>query len=487
MAGIGFELRRILQKDSLTAVAQAHFLGGLIVLGPFLCSVLCLVGLNLLAAPAVGLTVRQTFASAAVYVFGGSLVATGPLQILLTRYLADKVYRGEYATLIESLFPVVALAAGLLGAFALPVLAMVQVSAVAKLTLFTLNATIGCLWMVVIFVRAAHGHRSVAVIFAAGSASALGLAFSLVGRFGLEGLLLGYTGGHVLLLVLLVRQLITEFGYPLRWDWGVLSYFRIFPRLLLIGAFQNLGIWIDKFLFWGSELRLEASGFVTAPKYDSSTFLAYLTVLPAFVIFFVRVETDFHDQFHGYYDEIFFRGPLDKISAAARHLQRVLTDSLVGILKVQAMLSFMAVFFATELLQAAGLPVSQVGMFRFAAAGALFLAFMMFANVILLYLDAQREVLVSTLVFFAVNAMATLLSFRWGYQLYGLGLAFACLVGMLLSLFFLANQLFNLEFMTFGMMPVFGQRPPDPALRAGMGRMYGTIQPLGPPGADEPR
>src|SRR5215831_11371470 len=98
MAGIGFELRKILQKDSLAAIARAHFLGGIIVLGPFLCSVLCLTVLNYVGASSLSKTIgtnadfniRQTFTSAAVYVFGGSLVATGPIQVVLTRYLADK-------------------------------------------------------------------------------------------------------------------------------------------------------------------------------------------------------------------------------------------------------------------------------------------------------------------------------------------------------------------------------------------------------------
>jgi polysaccharide biosynthesis protein PelG len=484
MAGIGFELRKILQKDSLAATARAHFLGGIIVLGPFLCSVLCLLGLNLLSVPSAGFWVRQTFASAVVYVFGGSLVASGPLQVVLTRYLADKVYRGEYATLIESLFPVLMMTIAVLAVPALFVLAHVDLSMLAKLALLSLHLTVGCLWMVVVFVRAAQGHKAVALIFFIGSAAALGLGSALVfvPSLQLEGLLLGYAAGHMLLLVLLIRRLIVEFGYPRRWDFRVLGYVRLFPMLVFIGLLQNLGIWIDKFVFWGSELALEVSRFVTAPKYDSSTFLAYLTALPAFVVFFVRVETDFHDQFHRYYDEIFFRGSLDAIADAAASLRRVLEKALLDILKVQAVVTFLSLYFAMELLQLANLPVSQVGMFRFGIVGSFFLAFMMFANVILLYLDRQQEVLATTLVFFLSNLTFTLCTLTLGYQFYGLGFAAACAIGVLTSLFFLANQLYNLEYMTFGLMPVTGRRKPSRSLRAGTGSPhYGVVRPLADP------
>lgn len=482
MAGIGFELRKILQKDSLSAIAQAHFLGGVIVLGPFLCSVVCLAALNLTSAPYATFATRQVFAAAAVYVFGSSLIFTGPLQVVLTRYLADKVYRGESDSLIESLFPVLLVTIVILDLIALPMLALLDVSSISKLAILSLHSVIGCLWMVVVFVRAAHGHRALAIAFLIGSAAALFLALSLVQPLQLDGLLIGYTAGHAILLVLLIRQLLAEFGYPSRWDWAVLGYVKLFPKLLLIGLFQNLGIWIDKLVFWTSDLSIVTDRFVTAPKYDSSTFLAYLTALPAFVVFFIRVETDFHDRFHGYYDEIFFRGSYDAIAASARSLREGLISALFDILKVQGLVSLLAVFFAVEILQGIGLPVSQVGMLRFGIVGSFFMAFMLFAIVILLYLDRQSEVLQAVAVFFSTNLGLSLLTVHVGYQFYGLGFALASLLGLLTALFHLANQLYNLEYMTFGMMPVMGQKRGRRSLRVRRGGLYGAARKLAQPG-----
>ena len=212
MAGIGFELRRILQKDTFGALARAYFFGSVIVLGPFLCSVLCLAGLSVLSVGLTDLHTRQIFTGAVVYVFGGSLVTTGLIQVVVTRYLADQVYRGEYDSLIESLFPVLAVAAAVLGVTGLPIIAGLELSVLAKVTLYTLYVTIGCLWLTVVFVSSAHGHRQVVLIFFFGSFVALLAGILLLQRFGLEGLLLGYTVGHFLMLALFIPA----FGWAVR-------------------------------------------------------------------------------------------------------------------------------------------------------------------------------------------------------------------------------------------------------------------------------
>jgi uncharacterized membrane protein len=118
-------------------------------------------------------------------------------------------------------------------------------------------------------------------------------------------------------------------------------------------------------------------------------------------------------------------------------------------------------------------------MFRFAVVASFFLIVMMFANVVLLYLDRQREVVTVVAAFFLTNLILTLVTIRLGYQHYGLGFATACLVGMLLSLFHVANQLHNLVYVTFATTPVLGSRPPRRTLLAAGGPWYGRYVGLG--------
>jgi uncharacterized membrane protein len=477
VAGIGFELRRILKRETFGAWAHAYLFGAVIVLGPFLCSVLSLAGISTFSHGLVSLDVQRVFTGAAVTVFGGSLVVTGAVQVVLTRHLADLVYRGAYAELIGCLFPALALSSACLTVTALPFLAGAPLALTVKVLLWSLLMCVGALWIVVIFVTASEGHRAVVAVFLVGSLLSFGAALGLVRRFGLPGLVGGYAAGQFFILALLVRHLIAEFGYPEVWDWSLLGYFRRYPSLIAIGLLHNLGIWIDKFVFWSSALRVETGGFVTAPKYDSATFMGFLTCLPAMTHFFVRIEADFSQHFHDYFDEIFFHHPYDRIVSAATALRRGVISALLDIFKVQGVIAFLCVVYAVPLLRLAGLPLSEVGMFRFAITGSLFLSFMLFSNVILLYLDRRREVLIAGVLFTGANLLLSVASLYGGYSWYGAGFAAACLIGMLCSLFFLTDQLFNLEYRTFSAIPVLGRRS-GRGLLARPGGLFGRYNPV---------
>lgn len=473
MSRIGQTLRQLLDQRTLAGSLQAYLLGALVSLGPFIFSVLCLASITAMSGSLVDQPSRQIFTGAVVYVFGGSLILSGLLQVLLTRFLSDKIYRGEYATLIESLFPALLVTVVLLGLSAAPFWPRLEVSIFAKVTIFSLYVTVGCLFTLMVFLTAARRYRPAVTAFLAGSCLSTLFARLLMHRFGLEGLLIGYTAGQFLILALLIDWLTRTFGFPQRWDWGVLRYARIYPHLILIGALQQLGIWIDKFVFWTSELALTAGGFVTAPKYDSATFLAFLTVQPAIVHFFVKIEAEFSSDFQRYYDEVFFRSSYARIEASAQVLRRAVFEALVETLKVQGVITFLCSFLAEEILRAFGLPVSQIGMFRSGVLASLFLVFAVFASVLLLYLDRQREVLRSALLFAASNLGLSLLTLHLGYQYYGFGFAAACLVALMSSLYHLTTQLYNLEFVTFISIPIMGQRRASHRLRARRGGMFG--------------
>ena len=473
MAGIGITLRKILAEESFTAVARAYALGAALSIGPFLSSVVCLAALAALSVGVAELDVRQAFSGATVYVFGGSLVATSAMQVILTRYLADEIYCGAHETLVESFFGMLVLAAGLLTIVALPVLWVVQISVVAKVILLSLHITIGAVWIAVLYTSAASGHHVIAAAFVVGSTVAFVAGYALLPRFGLEGLLFGYAFGHFVILALLINLLMREFGRPARWDWGALKYVTAHPALIAIGLLQTLGFWIDKFMFWGSDLSVEAAGFVTAPKYDSSTFLGFLTAVPAIVHFFVRIEADFSERFHEFFDRVFFRSSLDEIRAAATTLREAVLTALRDIFLIQGVITFVCAFFGVEILSALGLPLSQIGIYRFSVIGALFLVFMLFTNVMLLYLDCQRQALISCATFFAVNVVLTAVSQQLGYPFYGLGFAAAALCGLATSLVQLMDQLYNLERMTFISKPIVGQHRAQDKLRARPGGGYG--------------
>ena len=79
-------------------------------------------------------------------------------------------------------------------------------------------------------------------------------------------------------------------------------YFLKYPKLIFIGIFYNLGIWIDKFVFWNDvEAIVIKDVFRFHAIYDGPQLLAFITVFPAMAFFLIKLETDFAKHFHDYY------------------------------------------------------------------------------------------------------------------------------------------------------------------------------------------
>ena len=107
MAGIGFELRRLLSDDSYTSLLKGFLYSTVISAGPRLMSVITLAFLGVFSVSFLGFEERQTFSSTVVYIYAGSLVGTGLLQIVITRYLADHLYQGRQQILSQAFLPAI--------------------------------------------------------------------------------------------------------------------------------------------------------------------------------------------------------------------------------------------------------------------------------------------------------------------------------------------------------------------------------------------
>ena len=77
MAGIGFALRKLTQRDDLLGMVQGYVHSALVIAGPWLFTVTALGALNLLAAEQTALDELIVFRLIVIYHFSFSLVLTG--------------------------------------------------------------------------------------------------------------------------------------------------------------------------------------------------------------------------------------------------------------------------------------------------------------------------------------------------------------------------------------------------------------------------
>lgn len=93
MAGIGFELRKILARDSYSSTLRAYVYAGLLSAGPWVLSIISvmLIGIMSIGVVFPELLVRQ-FLVTTTYLFACSLITTGGLQVFFTRFVSDRLF-----------------------------------------------------------------------------------------------------------------------------------------------------------------------------------------------------------------------------------------------------------------------------------------------------------------------------------------------------------------------------------------------------------
>ena len=212
MAGIGFELRRILAKDSYSATLRAYLYAGLISSGPWVLSIISvmLIGVMSIGFVVPDLLVRQ-FLVSVTYLMATSLIVTGGLQLFFTRFVSDRLFEQRMDAITPNLLGillVVTLFSGLLGTLVLVVL--FDQSFVYRVLMLANFVTLCNLWLVIVFLSGMKAYNRILVVMLLGYAGMIISAFFLR-NVGMEGLLLALLVGHALLLFIFLFDVLRQY------------------------------------------------------------------------------------------------------------------------------------------------------------------------------------------------------------------------------------------------------------------------------------
>lgn len=455
MAGIGFELRRILRKDSYLAEMSAYLYAAMVSSGPWLMSVLCLAVLGLYSYSGFSRLEQDIFRTTIIYVYAFTLIYVGFVQLVVTRYLADKFYLGEERVTLTTFCcsSVVVLVIGtVIGVGAICFFELTLIYKVIAVQLFLIVALI---WLSMIFLSAIKDFRSIVQAFAVGTSISVAGAMLLYPYLGLTGYLLGYTAGQAVIFFMLLARLLAEFPAGPVWDSQMLGYFIKYWDLALIGMLFNLAIWVDKILFWfAPDSRMIVPYLRTHDLYEGPIFFAYLTIVPTLAIFLIKTETRFYEHYHDYFAKIISKKEMTSILKEKTGMIDMLRESLREILIVQGSLTLLCLFMASDFIRLVGLSPLQRPLLQVALVGALLQVLLSVAVIILFYFDLRKKVLLVTLTFLISNAGLTLLSMKLGFAFYGYGYCYSCLISLMMAFYLVSRSIDDLEYITFSSQPV---------------------------------
>lgn len=300
MAGIGFELKKIISENSLSSFLKASISGIFIVAGPWLLSVLSLSIISFISRGNTEVVIDEFF-SILVYIFAFSLILSGGFQYLFTRIFSDYIYENKVN---ESLYIILIYMtlSGIIG-FIIPFITSLVFSGFNYehidliLSCSLLSSVINMLWIILIFVSFLKWYKNILLSFLIG----IIIIAILIVKYNNDSiifLLNSYTLGNLITLIGLLLLSITKYR-PVQTSLSdifslVKDYWVKYKYLFLTGVFYYLSLWIDKIFFWiyyGEKVGTFSLNLFY--NYDYSVYLANLSIIPGMVYFIINSETSF--------------------------------------------------------------------------------------------------------------------------------------------------------------------------------------------------
>lgn len=459
MAGIGFELKKLFAGKGLLQSMRACFFSMIITIGPtLLCILLLTVLQNLLGYWGASIEDRELFMAAIIYSFLFSLILTSGFNMILSRYISDKIYMKEYQYVLSSQKGAIVLCLLIGGAAGIIFYARSPLGLHFKLPAYMLFMELNVLWLQTVYISALRDYMKLIRGFFGGVSSAFFLSCILVMLLGIEpliGVLISVVAGFFIIILVFQYGLESFFPKSDSRYFCFLEYIDLYPALFFIGLFYSLGLYIHNFYFWTGDLAvIIGETYIFAPAYDIPTFWAFLTILPTMVIFIVSCETSFYEKYRAYYGAICNGGLVDEILRLQGEMKEVMSHNLRNLMCIQMMFTILCLVMGMLFLPLTGLEDIYIDTFNVLVIGDYAFIVMFICLTVLLYFDDRKGALLVVCFFAAANICLTGITASLGRDYYGSGFMAAAFPSLIIG-FFRLNYLFNnIHYYTFCSQPI---------------------------------
>ncbi len=451
MAGIGFELRRILQKNTLLSYIEAYGLAAVVGSGPWVLSIIALMVIGMLS-------IGRIFPSALIiqflvlvtYMMAASLILSGLFQLLLTRYISDRLFENKDHKVTPNLLGCMLVVSVLGTILGVAVLSQTGLNSAIKMSLLCGFVVLCNLWLIIVFLSGMKQYYRI-VLTLCGGYTAMVLGSWLLPPYGLLGLLIIFAACQGLITFVLLFFVLRNYSANDLISFEFLNRKKAFYSLAWCGFLYNVGVWIDKFVFWSHPDVSFAviDVFRASYIYDLPIFIAYLAIIPGMAVFMLHMETDFAASNEKFYKTVREGGTLESVYLLKDQMVLDCKNSLYQIFKVQGLTLALLLLWSKEILILLKIDIAYLHLLYVDLVGVSLQVIVMAILNVMFYLDRRYEALALVSIMAVANFALTELSIALGPQMYGYGFALSMLITTLAGLIWLNRQFARLEYETF--------------------------------------
>jgi len=460
VAGIGFELRHHLQKETYAGVLRAYLLAGMVGSGPWIISISSMLLIGVLTGSSGRNDAVTPFLATVTYLMACSLTLSGILQLLFVRFVADRLFEKHDDAVTPNLLGallVTTVASGVSGT-AIVATSTWSYSAPSsppadiafRVLLVAAFVTLCNVWILSGLLSGVKAYRNVVLVFAAGYGLTVTLA-PWFGRIGLAGYVAGFFVGHAVMFFAMLVLVLRRYPSYRFIAFEFLDPKKIHPGLAVTGALLNVAVWVDKFVFWMNPVTSDPliGPIRSSVVYDVPIFVAYLSVIPGMAVFFVRIETDFAEQYERYYAAVRHGDTLDELRRLRVALAEAARSGIDDIFRIQGLTVAVLLLVGERVLALFEIPAFYSYLFKIDVAGVGFQVLLLATLTILFYLDCRKLALYLAALFTTANLALSIASQHLGPRFYGFGFLVAAALTSFVSLAVLSRKLDRLDYETF--------------------------------------
>ncbi len=453
MAGISIELKRILKRDNLLSLLAATGYSAVLGSGNWVVAVSMIFIFATLAQAVVEdrntVVVYQIYLT---YTVALSLVFSGPLQLMFTRYIADRLFEKEPERVLPNYFGALSLSMGL--GFLVSFLASLYLFEGQPFhyhAVFSFTVSVLCgLWMTNALLTGLKSYKHIFLSFFF-SYLITGLALLITAPLGVFWTFVSFYLGQCLLLALLIWRVLKDYTSDRIFELDFLRPSRSYYSLALTGFFYNFAIWIDKAVFWFSPITGDDvfANIRASVVYDVPVILAYFSIVPGIAVFFLKIEVEFASEYDSYYRAVREWGRLEDLYRLGNRMIEGVKATLYETLRIQAIATMLILFIEDYIFRFLNISRVYLPLFNVLLVGAILQLGFMVLFAILSYFDRRKDMLLLAGTFALTNLLFSVLSQLLGPYFYGYGYTLSLLVSNVLGMILIRRFLSELHYRTY--------------------------------------
>jgi polysaccharide biosynthesis protein PelG len=447
MAGIGFQLKRIVDQDkSIMGLIKGYSMSIITLNGPMI-TLIVMVSLVRMLVGDIGfgeMTTPLVF-NTIMYCFILVLVLQSVFVLPFVRYIADQIYYKQYARMMSSFYGGSAVAMGLSVLFCLVFYGFAGMSLDWLIMLSSFFSLISLIWIQSMMVSAINDYRSIITAYVVGNTVILIaclMTYVVPQEYAAMTVMLSFLLGFSVTAGWLLHTIVNTFGRADGNYFAWTSYLKKHPSLIIVGMGYAFGLFFTDIVYRiYSYDSAFIQGFLNVHKeYDIAFFIGSLVFIVGMVFFAVRFETRLYADLQSVLDAVNGSENLHIILHQIQTFRRNISRMFYHLFMVQGTIALTMALVPIALFPDLFLNNHSIMIYWAYLIGFSATVVVYAMKIVLLYIDQTRMAAVLILQYFTGIICSTwLLDFTTGIP--GLGLAVGANLAIFVGWWIIQRQL----------------------------------------------